>query len=243
MKLLIVRHGDPDYAKDSLTEKGWREARYLSKRLIKIGIDDFYVSPLGRARATASFTLDRLGQTAEVKDWLQEFPARIQEPSRPGEQKIAWDWLPEDWTKEERFYQADHWFEVENMQKGHVKELYDQVAAGLDEILARHGYAREGNYYRTDRGNTDTVALFCHFGVECVMLSHLLHISPMPLWHGSCALPSSVTTLVTEERRKGIASFRMLSFGDLSHLYVHGEVPAFAARFCEVYENENQRHD
>ena len=243
MKLLIVRHGDPDYAKDSLTEKGWREARYLSERLIKMGIDDFYVSPLGRARATASFTLDRLGQTAEVKDWLQEFPARIQEPSRPGEQKIAWDWLPEDWTKEERFYQADHWFEVKNMRKGHVKELYDQVAAGLDEILARHGYAREGNYYRTAQGNTDTVALFCHFGVECVMLSHLLHISPMPLWHGSCALPSSVTTLVTEERRKGIASFRMLSFGDLSHLYVHGEVPAFAARFCEVYENENQRHD
>ena len=243
MKLLIVRHGDPDYAKDSLTEKGWREARYLSERLIKMGIDDFYVSPLGRARATASFTLDRLGQTAEVKDWLQEFPARIEEPSRPGEQKIAWDWLPEDWTKEERFYQADHWFEVENMRKGHVKELYDQVAAGLDEILARHGYVREGNYYRTAQGNTDTVALFCHFGVECVMLSHLLHISPMPLWHGSCALPSSVTTLVTEERRKGIASFRMLSFGDLSHLYVHGEVPAFAARFCEVYENENQRHD
>ena len=243
MKLLIVRHGDPDYAKDSLTEKGWREARYLSERLIKMGIDDFYVSPLGRARATASFTLDRLGQTAEVKDWLQEFPARIQEPSRPGEQKIAWDWLPEDWTKEERFYQADHWFEVENMRKGYVKELYDQVAAGLDEILARHGYVREGNYYRTDQGNTDTVALFCHFGVECVMLSHLLHISPMPLWHGSCALPSSVTTLVTEERRKGIASFRMLSFGDLSHLYVHGEVPAFAARFCEVYENENERHD
>ena len=243
MKLLIVRHGDPDYAKDSLTEKGWREARYLSERLIKQEIDEFYVSPLGRAKDTASFTLDRLGQTAEVKDWLQEFPARIEEPSRPGEQKIAWDWLPADWTTEERFYQADHWFEVENMQKGNVKALYNQVAHGLDEILARHGYVREGNYYRTEQGNTDTVALFCHFGVECVMLSHLLHISPMPLWHGACALPSSVTTLVTEERRKGIASFRMLSFGDLSHLYVHGEVPAFAARFCEVYENEDQRHD
>lgn len=243
MKLLIVRHGDPDYAKDSLTEKGWREARYLSERLIKQEIDEFYVSPLGRAKDTASFTLDRLGQTAEVKDWLQEFPARIEEPSRPGEQKIAWDWLPTDWTAEERFYQADHWFEVENMQKGNVKALYDQVAHGLDEILAHHGYLREGNYYRTEQGNTDTVALFCHFGVECVMLSHLLHTSPMPLWHGACALPSSVTTLVTEERRKGIASFRMLSFGDLSHLYVHGEVPAFAARFCEVYENEDQRHD
>ena len=33
MKLLIVRHGDPDYTIDSLTEKGWREAEFLSERL------------------------------------------------------------------------------------------------------------------------------------------------------------------------------------------------------------------
>ena len=25
MKVLIVRHGDPDYDIDSLTEKGWKE--------------------------------------------------------------------------------------------------------------------------------------------------------------------------------------------------------------------------
>lgn len=31
MKLLIVRHGDPDYSIDSLTEKGWREAELLSE--------------------------------------------------------------------------------------------------------------------------------------------------------------------------------------------------------------------
>ena len=36
MKLLIVRHGDPDYTIDSLTEKGWREARYLSQKLSKL---------------------------------------------------------------------------------------------------------------------------------------------------------------------------------------------------------------
>ena len=35
MKLLIVRHGDPDYSIDSLTEKGWREAELLSKKTFK----------------------------------------------------------------------------------------------------------------------------------------------------------------------------------------------------------------
>ena len=31
MKLVIVRHGDPDYSIDSLTEKGWKEVEYLSE--------------------------------------------------------------------------------------------------------------------------------------------------------------------------------------------------------------------
>ena len=35
MKILIVRHGDPDYSIDSLTEKGWKEAEYLSEKLCR----------------------------------------------------------------------------------------------------------------------------------------------------------------------------------------------------------------
>lgn len=57
------------------------------------------------------------------------------------------------------------------------------------------------------------------------------------------APPSSVTTLYTEERREGIASFRMQSFGDLSHLYAGDEPASFAARFCETYDNMEERHD
>ena len=35
MRLIIVRHGDPNYEIDSLTEKGWREAEFLSVRMEK----------------------------------------------------------------------------------------------------------------------------------------------------------------------------------------------------------------
>ena len=70
MKLLIVRHGEPDYEHDSLTEKGWREAELLADRLCRLNIRAFYVSPLGRAQATARPTLERLGRKAEVLDWL-----------------------------------------------------------------------------------------------------------------------------------------------------------------------------
>jgi len=81
------------------------------------------------------------------------------------------------------------------------------------------------------------------FGVGCVLLGHLLHISPVLLWHGACAAPTSVTTVVTEERRPGIAHFRMSAYGDTSHLYIAGQEPAFSARFCETYANFNPNRD
>lgn len=244
MKILFIRHGDPDYERDSLTAKGWREAEYLAERLFKLDITAFYTSPLGRAKDTAAPILARVGREARALDWLREFDTPILRPDLGGERsRVCWDWLPQDWTAVEDFYHPDRWYHPEMMEEGGVKEKYDRVAAGLDGLLADHGYVREGRIYRAERPNSDTIALFCHFGVEIVLLSHLLSVSPMPLLHGLCAAPSSVTTAVTEERRRGIASFRVSAFGDVSHLYAHGEPPAFAARFCERFDNTEERHD
>lgn len=241
MKLIIIRHGDPDYEIDSLTEKGWREAELLSRKMMQMPMDAIYMSPLGRAKDTAGLTLQKTGKTAEVLDWLQEFyvPVKDEEDSRV---HIPWDFMPSRWTRVPVYYDKDHWTETKVMKSGPVDERLAAVITGLDTLLKQHGYERDGAVYRVLRPNTDTVVLFCHFGVECVMLSHLLGISPVVLWHGFCAAPTSVTTLVTEEREKGIAYFRMSSFGDISHLYAGGEEPAFAARFCEIYDDMSQRH-
>jgi probable phosphoglycerate mutase len=242
MKLWIIRHGDPDYAIDSLTEKGWREAALLADALGKERLDAVYVSPLGRARDTARPFLERRGQSAEILPWLEEFPPRIR---KPGDERdsIAWDWLPQDWTEEPRFYHKDQWLEVPVFRDSDAPELYKKVCDGLDALLAKHGYVREGNRYRVTGRNEDTIALVCHFGLESVLLSHLLNVSPMTLWHGTCAAPTSVTLLTTEERREGIALFRMNAFGDTSHLYAAGRAPSFSARFCEYFGHPWQRHD
>ena len=241
MKLLIIRHGDPDYAADSVTEKGAREVEMLAERLSRLDIHTFYVSPLGRAQRTAAPTLQRLHKDAVTLPWLREFQAPVQDPETD-RLRNPWDFKPAYWMQDPRFYDASLWTQTPVMQTGDVASEAQRVYQGLDDVLARHGYCRKGLYYEATASNTDTIAFVCHFGVECVMLSHLMNISPMPLWHHFCALPSSVTTLVTEEREKGIAVFRCLSFGDLSHLYAHGEEPSFAARFCEVYDDFSQRH-
>ncbi len=245
MKLYFIRHGDPDYEKDSLTERGFREARLLADYLYKTGflIDHCYVSPLGRAKDTARFTLDRLKLKATEQEWLREFPSRIQRPDRADKKMICWDWLPQDWTVEEGFYSYEHWMENERMREGGVDEEYERVTASFDALLKKHGYVKDGRIFRAEKPNNESIVFFCHFGVTCVMLSYLLNISPMSLWHGFVAAPSSVTKVVSEERRRGIASFRVVEYADTTHLKASGVEPAPAARFCECFDNLNERHD
>lgn len=243
MRILIIRHGDPDYEHDTLTETGWLEAAQLAERIAKMDIKAFYVSPLGRAKDTASVTLKKMNRTATECPWLREFAPTIMRPDVTERRSISWDWLPQDWTRDERYYQRELWKTTEIMREGKVDEEYDMVVTHFDKLLAEHGYRREGDNYLVERPNRDTIAFFCHFGVECVLLSHLMNISPMILWHHTCAAPTAVTGLYSEERRKGIAAFRMNFFGDVSHLYAADMSPSFSARFCETYDCTEERHD
>ena len=240
MKLLFVRHADPDYANDSLTPAGRLEAQALADRLIHEDITEFYVSPLGRAKETASYTLNRLNRTATEYRWLQEFPARAARPDLHGRRSVAWDWLPEDWTADPAFIDPDHWYDHPVMQEAHVKEIYDEAGEAFFQLLAEHGYVHENNLYRVEKENHDTLCFFCHFGIEAALLSHLFHMSPMYLWHNFVALPSSVTLVISEERQQGKASFRTSYFGDLSHLYAKGLFPSFSARFCECWSDDTR---
>ena len=93
MKLIIVRHGEPNYEIDGLTEKGKVEAELVSRKLTKENISEIYCSVLGRARLTAEPTLKKLGMTAEYCEWLKEFDYKVSLPYLDKED-CAWDLLP-----------------------------------------------------------------------------------------------------------------------------------------------------
>ena len=174
MKLMIVRHGDPDYEKDSLTERGWIEAKLLADRLSRLDVRAFYVSPRGRAQATAAVTLEKTGRTATTLPWLTEFNRlKIAHPDRPDHLTQSWDWMPADWTSDPRFFEPDGWLEVPVFKEAGAKAFLDEVTTGLDALLKDFGYERDGYLYRAVSPNNDTIVLFCHFGVETVMLSCL----------------------------------------------------------------------
>lgn len=234
MKLIFIRHGDPDYEHDSLTERGWKEAAELAKRVARWNVDKFYCSPLGRARHTARVSLDLIGRDMEIKDWMREFKADILDPVT-GQERIPWDLLPAYWTVKPELYDKDRWYGSDVMLTGNVEAEYKRVCDGLDEILAGHGYVRDGGFYRTNPGNDKTLVFFCHLGVEFVMLSHLFGLSAPTVWQNFFVAPSSVTLVCTEERVKGEAYFRCKKLGDTSHLYAAGLIPSDSG-FYEWYE-------
>ncbi len=257
MRILLIRHGDPDYEHDCLTEVGKREAALLAEAAEGLCVGDCYVSPLGRAQDTAAYTLQRLGLSAKTFDWLQEFPAKVDVsgseelrrafPDTKMQEgrylpRIAWDMLPSYYIEHPEYMEREGWRDSEVTRHSDMVAVYDDVVRNLDKLLSEYGYVREGMGYRVERGHTKTVTFFCHFGLTCVVLSHLLNISPFSLWHGLALAPTSVTEVVTEEREKGIAMFRSLRLGDVSHLSAAKEKPSFSARFCETYDNQEQRH-
>ncbi|MBQ9157751.1 MAG: histidine phosphatase family protein [Erysipelotrichaceae bacterium] len=240
MKIVFIRHGDPNYELDALTEKGILEAKALIPRVEKMNADYYYVSPLGRARQTAQIAMERIDKEAKVLDWLREFPAVVEHICEPNPGPQCWDWMPSDWAKEPSFYDIDHFYDHPVMKSGHVKEFYEDVINHFDALLKKHGYAKNGKTFDVLKANHDTLCFFCHFGIECVLLSYLINVSPMILWHGFVASTSSVTIVNTEERQKGIASFRISHFGDTSHLDASGLEPSFSARFCECYSDDTR---
>lgn len=261
MRLLFFRHGDPDYVIDGLTDKGKIEAKLLADQIKSFGIDEVVQSPLGRAKDTASYSLKELGLDVTTFDWLMEFPALF-DPNKASEEtrrayknelkkesgldafekRIVWDMMPSYYAGHPELFDRKAWKESELVRASNAVSVYNNVVENFDKFLEDHGYKRDGDIYRVTEGNDKTIALFCHFGITCVMLSHLWNVSPFVPLQFLAMAPTSVTEVVTEEREKGIAIFRTLRVGDITHLKIGGEEPSFSARFCERFENEGERH-
>lgn len=240
MKILIIRHGDPDYSIDGLTEKGKKEAEMLAERIAKENVKAVYCSTLGRARLTAQPFLDKLGITAEYKEWLKEFDyEKIKVPYLEKE-KLCWDIMPEYINGLEKIYSPTEWKTEEFIKNSGVPSAYDNVCKEFDKVLFHHGYRREKYNYFAENSNHDVLIFVCHFGTTGVILSHILNCSPYTVWQHAFTAPTAVTTIYSEERKDGIVQFRASAIGDVSHLYLNNEAPSFQGRFCECFEDETR---
>lgn len=226
MRILIIRHADPEYATDSLTSAGKREAQALADRLasgLEGNVTHIYTSPKGRARATAAATEKLLSKTASVETWTRELThwPRLGATERPGEGGLAmWDLPASSVRSSYNLTSSSQWSDIPNIAD--AEGPFDDLRKDSDSFIARHGYVREGHRYRIVKPNRDIIAVFCHGGFGITWLAHLLNIPLSVAWTSFYLAPSSVTTVLFDERSSDFAFPRAIGISDTGHLFAKG---------------------
>lgn len=220
MRLYIIRHADPDYPNNTITAAGHLEAQALADRMARQGLDRIYTSPVARARITAEYTARLMAMPLHVEDWTAELPWQMEYEDFG--RISAWDLPGEVIRGGKKVPTHDNWHELPPIRKLELREKFDTVKHNSDEFLERHGYQREGGCYRRVRPHRERIAVFCHGGFGIAWIAHLLEIPLTLVWADFWLPPSSVTTILFDERSEKYAVPRCIGLGDVSHLYAAG---------------------
>ncbi|MBR4346239.1 MAG: histidine phosphatase family protein [Oscillospiraceae bacterium] len=195
MRLIFVRHGEPDYVNDCLTPNGEEQAKATAERLSGEGLSAVYASPMGRAQQTASYTAEMTGLDIQTLDFMHE----IDWGSRDG--SVPFEGHP--WTlgfllerEAEKASAIQDWESHPYFRDNICMEYYRMVSEKFDAFLENFGLYRQGAAYLCKRECSDTVALFAHGGSGAVMFAHLLNI-PFPTV--LAALPYAVCSVSAVE--------------------------------------------
>ena len=223
MLLYIIRHGDPIYETDTLTERGFRQAEAVGKRMVDAKIDRIFTSPMGRARDTAAPACRMLGLDYTVEEWAHEIEDDRLTPYPDGVMKSV-SFIPESTFRENGNISLsyDDAFECTAISESNMRRARDIIEKGGRDFLERLGYREENGVYRILRPNDERIALFCHSNMERAWLSALLHIPLHLMWAGFEVTHTGVTVLEFRNRESGFTVPKCLCFSDMSHLYAAG---------------------
>ena len=223
MLLYIVRHGEPDYTTDTLTQRGWAQAEAVGKRIYDSKIDRIFSSPMGRAKQTAEPACRLLGLNYTIEEWTREIGDERLTPFPDGVMKSITDvqnsFYRENGNMDLGYYKA---FECQGINQSDMKSAVEYIESNGKDFLERLGYKEENGIYRILRPNEEKVALFCHAAFSRAWLSVLLHIPLNICWSGFGNSHTGVTILEFKNYENGFTAPKCLCFSDMSHLYAEG---------------------
>lgn len=226
MLLFILRHGDPIYNPDSLTEKGHIQAKALAKRLALYGIDKIYSSPMIRAQETAKPTEILLNKTAGIENWASERDLFNQFSVVENDRRT---WL---FHSSKRSMLRDpeitkmgfNWYEHPLFNEIEGKAGYERILNASDEFLLRHGYRhdRENCRYIAEKPNEERIAMFCHQGFGISWLATMLDIPYPAFWTSFDFSHTGMTVVEFKSDANGVCLPQVLTLSNDSHLYREG---------------------
>ena len=175
MIFYYIRHGDPVYNPDSLTDLGHKQADALAKRLSLYGLDEIYCSTSMRAQMTADPTCKALKKEKILLDWTNEHYAWKYFASKKEDGEFAWSFVIGNYIEKFKSFEVrkldnlwyQHpYFKEDNFADG-VKIIDEQV----DDFLLSLGYKhdRKNNRYQVINESNKKIALFAHQGMGLLL--------------------------------------------------------------------------
>ena len=220
MLLYIVRHGDPDYENDTLTERGRMQARAVAKRLFDSKIDTVYSSPMGRARETAAPLCELLGTDCKIEDWCYEIAKAVKTPFPDGKLKsitsLQKTYYRENGNMDLPYERA---FECQGISQSGMKAEMPRIEKEGYAFLERLGYRYENGVFKILRPNDERVALFGHATFSRAWFSVLFHFPLHLMWASTDMTHTGVTVLHFKNYENGFTVPICLCYSDMSHLY------------------------
>lgn len=228
MIFYFIRHGNPIYNPDSLTELGKKQAESLAKRLAIYGLDKIYVSTSNRAIMTAQPTCDLLKMDMELLDFCNESYAW---ESLTTKTDYGMDWIfraprtLELFTSPEVIKMGFEWYNHPELSeyKNGIERIYDES----DKLFVSLGYEHERytGRYKAVKPNDEKVALFAHAGFGLAFLSCVLDIPYSLLATRFDLGHSSMTVIDFDWYKSNFIVPKVRAWSSDSHLYREG-IPA-----------------
>lgn len=221
MNLYIVRHGNPDYSNDCLTQLGHRQAKACAEDMVELNIDEIYSSPYGRAQETAGYLSALTGKSVEILPWAHEVEhygddgrggvtlAVQMDPTFLRSPEL--DAMGADWAKHPAFRGEEE-----------THKMIDDVKNGMRELLARYGYIEEGNRFRIEKPSDKNIALFCHAGTILLIAEYLLKMPERAGWCSFFTRQTGVSWVNLANFDSGYSVPRFYSLGNTDHLARRG---------------------
>ena len=220
MRLIFVRHGEPNYDLDCLTELGHKQAKIAAKRLMNEGIEKIFSSPLGRAYQTAQAFSEASGlKQIEIVDFMKEIRYGLEDALYIDDKYNPWE-IANLMMKEGSNLQDSNWEALPDFQENTATIDVKKIMAESDKWLESLGYKREGLYYRNICKNDEkhTYVLFCHGGSSTAFLSRVLNI-PFPHLCALLHFPfTGITTLRFDRNPGSLAAPALEIVSDGRHL-------------------------
>lgn len=227
MLFFYLRHGDPIYDPDSLTENGKKQAEALSKRLALYGLDEIYSSSSTRAKMTAAPTCKLLGKQYTELDWCHERHAWDEMTATRADGSRHWLFHDSENIKRiitpEVLALGEKWYDAETFKGCDYEKGVKRIDRETDKFFASLGYVhdRERKLFRVEKGNDKRVALFAHQGFGALFLSSLLDI-PYPFFCVRFDMTYSGMTVIAFDDIDGVCVPKVLELSNDSHLYKEG---------------------